>query len=480
MRLFHLLFATSLLVYFVWQARGSRIFLFGIPMLMLMAFSVFFDELKPFWMPGRLDMNTHIMIWLTIVWLICTGQVPLRPGRAREKRPFGPPLSMPEEAAVLAILLLTVISIALTGLRYEDMLTAVETAVPMLYLLAGYFMVRGIISHSSRPEVMRFIDALVVVNTLAAVLFIAHQGLHVSIYEGTEYRVLIVNGERLTRTFYFMPQLLILSLAVTFVRRRWNLWTYLIVAINLIAVWISYTRSLVLIVAAIALFVLAVRLLRRHEGGIAVRRLLSIAAVVAVVAVVAVAVFPTETSYFFERFGQTEQGQGTDKNLNIRRIKWDRTYEWAKEVDPVMGVGFASTSQHPYTASMLIMQSDIIWVPVLFWLGLAGVVAFAALYLLFALRAGTLLVRARGPDGDLWLMWLAVLFGSFAEGFVNWTLLNDARYPLGLWFFAVMGAEFARERVRQRAPAFAGEDAGTREDATAAEAALSAIEGGAA
>ena len=51
-----------------------------------------------------------------------------------------------------------------------------------IYLFVGYFLLRGMLCRASREDTLDFVKALVVVNTIAAGLFILHQGLHLPIY----------------------------------------------------------------------------------------------------------------------------------------------------------------------------------------------------------------------------------------------------------------------------------------------------------
>ena len=72
----------ALLMWFLWKARDNRLFILGIPVLMVMGPSVFFDLMRPFWTPGRLENTTHIMIWLVIAWAVI-----LWTGRRDPERP---------------------------------------------------------------------------------------------------------------------------------------------------------------------------------------------------------------------------------------------------------------------------------------------------------------------------------------------------------------------------------------------------------
>ena len=55
---------------------------------------------------------------------------------------------------------------------------------------------------------MRFVNAIVVVSTVAAGLFVVHQGLHIRIYSAEEYFQTVFRGQVITRTFVFMSPLL--------------------------------------------------------------------------------------------------------------------------------------------------------------------------------------------------------------------------------------------------------------------------------
>ena len=92
MRTLLLLVPLAAVAYFVWQSTKSRIFLLGIPFLQFFRQSVFFEELRPFWIPGRLTTVEVTTLWLILVWAVCTGW--LLPSRRAAgdsaRRPSGP------------------------------------------------------------------------------------------------------------------------------------------------------------------------------------------------------------------------------------------------------------------------------------------------------------------------------------------------------------------------------------------------------
>ena len=310
-----------LLVYFLWRSLRQRLFLLGLPFLMNMFYAVFFDKLTPFWVPSKWAPADHMMFWLFVTWVIYFDLLlPWRRRSLRETRLFGPRLSGPEEVVLIGLALYVVIEIGLTAVHYQDLGSALSQARVYLYLFAGYFLLRGIFCRAGRKETLDFIAAIVVVNTITAGLYVLHEGLHVgNIYVAvTEYQTLVFNGQVLTRSFYFMPQYLTLAVAYCVARRKWGLFWVGVLLVTLAAVWVSYTRALVLVVIVEIIVILAVRLLRAREGWAAVKRALQILAVLAVFVGAAVTLLPTQSAYLFSRFADTGSHGGVTRDTDLQ------------------------------------------------------------------------------------------------------------------------------------------------------------------
>ena len=436
-----------LLLFFFWRSFRERIFLLGIPFLMYMAQSVFFDRVKIFWIPARLQPADHLMLWLVLVWVVYFDL--LLPGRrSRETRLFGPRLLTPEEVLLAGFAAYCALEVGLTMLRFGDVATTLGQAKGFIYLFAGYFLLRGMLAHAGRTQTVHFLVALVGVNTLAALLFIAHQGLHLPIYDATEYQTITFMGQQLTRSFYFMPALLALATALSIAQRRWTVWWVAVFVVTLAALWISYTRSLLVIAVVEVVVILGARVLKSREAGLAVRRFLAIAAIVAVFVVAALVALPVQSGYLLSRIGMaTASGDVTqDANLQNRERKIDRIYAWITPESPLFGQGFAAPDQVSTAGDVEWMSADLVWVPVLYRLGVLGIAIVAALFFVYWWRALSLSISGRGDAEMLALVFLGSLVGLFLEGFVSWTILNPERYPLGLWLFAFAAAEACRRR----------------------------------
>lgn len=460
-----LILPALLLLWFVRRALAERVFLLGVPFLMYMARATFFDRLKPFWVPGRLEPADHLMLWLVVVWLLYFDLL-LPPRRRTVRRPapvFGPRIVLPEEGLLLVLAGLVALAWLLTVLRTGEAPAALAEAKGFAYLLVGYLLLRGILCHAGREATVRLLVALVAVNTVAAALFLLHQGLHVGIYDLTEYQVITFMGQRLTRSFYFMPPLLGLAVAVSVAQRAWSLRWLGVFAVTLAALWVSYTRSLLLIAAVEAAVVLALRLLRGRGAGWVLRRALAVVGVVAVFAVLAWTLLPVQSRYLAARVESTTAAGSVlaDTNLQNRARKLATTLSWVRDESVILGQGYVNAAQEPHAGDIEWMSADLVWVPVLYRLGLLGVAAVAALFAAALWRGAALALRPPPRAGDaaavptaaldaaglLPLVLTAVVAGLVLEGFVSWTFLNPERTPLGLWWLALLVAEAARRRA---------------------------------
>ena len=171
----------ALTLWFIWKARGNGLFLLGIPVLMVMGGSVFFENMKPFRVPGRFEPATLLMIWLAVVWVVTVARRRLHEAPVG---PFGAGHVLPEELPLIGVAVCVGVGTLAAFTASGDLANAANLASGALYLVLGYLLLRGIASRATRAETQEFLAAVVIVNTLACALFILDQGLHVPIYRG--------------------------------------------------------------------------------------------------------------------------------------------------------------------------------------------------------------------------------------------------------------------------------------------------------
>jgi len=446
----HIAVPWALLAVFLACALRWRIFLLGIPFLMCMGASVFFDTMRVFRTPGRFEGSVQVVLWLIVVWVLATGR--LLPKRASA----GPPTTrrrtfLPEELAVAALAALVLGHILVDAVLTADFAGAAGRGLGMLSMVAGYFFIRDIVGHATRHETIMFLAAVVLANTVATVLFILHQGLHVSIYTGLEYLAIVFQGKVITRTFWFAPPYVALTLAFVLARRRWTPGWSLVLLITVIGIWVSYTRSLLIVAVAALLLTLLAWQLKRPAAGRLLKRALGIA-------VVGLALFwgfatfiPTQTHYFEERLAglQPNPTTGTQDSSFIYRSQFlASTVAIVERSDVAFGVGFPPPADAPSTAQVEVWGADMAWILVVYRLGIAGVLVFVAMFIGFGARAFRLFMSGTGDREYLGLVFLAAIIASALLTGSSCGFMQPAVLPIGLWLFAFVAAEARRTELK--------------------------------
>jgi hypothetical protein len=156
-----------------------------------------------------------------------------------------------------------------------------------------------------------------------------------------------------------------------------------------------------------------------------------------------------QSRYLAARLGIVAVAGTTAANEDNLRVRADimRTVDrWIASPGRALGAGFGSKSRDPHYDLVRDLGSDLVWVPLLYRVGVVGVIAFAALFAAAVWRALRLSLTAVGDAEVMALLLLGVVLGVFLQGFVSWTVLDPWRYPMGLWFLALLVAETCRRR----------------------------------
>ena len=448
-RALSLLVPWALLGLFVYKALHTRIFLLGVPFLIYMDSSVYFDSMRIFHTPGRLSGYLQLLGWLVITWALIVQPF----GAARDQPAPGQPLRaaaphrtfLVEEIALLAIAALALSHAAAIFSQTGDLGDAAGRALPTLTMIIGYYLVRDIVARTPAADMMRFVATLVLVSALASGLYVVHEGLHISVYPGADYYQTYFEGSLITRTFTFAPRFGLVFLAVAFIAaaRRWTLAWGAVLAITLLGVWVSYTRSLLFAVGvAVALSVLAYEL-KHPSSRRLTRRLVLTVCLAGVAAFTLFAVLPTQSRYFEQRLSSLNGSQGVraDSSFFYRATRLSYTVSLLeRNGDLTFGEGFPTARQDPNAPSVAVWGEDMAWLLVLYAFGLAGVVAFAALFVGFGARALWLFKRATDRDSEhLALTCFAALVAVLLTSLISRSFMEPTVLPMSLWLFAFVG-----------------------------------------
>ena len=449
MGLLRLAIPAALLLWFLWKARSNALFLLGIPVLMVMRGSVFFENMAPFWKPGRFDPVTLLMIWLVLVWAVTVAR---RSGSdGTQVTLFGAGRILPEELPLIGIAVLIGVHTLGAFASSGDLATAATQAAAVFYLVLGYALVRGIASRATRAETEEFLAAVVIANTVACGLFVLHQGLHLPIYLGQANITYHSGGQTISRATTFSPVLNLLALGFVLAKRRWTPGWMAVLAITLLAILVSLTRTLLL--AAVLGLVIAVvaRELTRPDFNRFARRVGAIVAASAIVVVGFSRLTPAYWSYLLKRLTEftSAAGQGAQvQNWEVRAVHWDAVVRVVARIDLLFGAGFARPGSVTVNPDYYNWTSDMTWVPIIYMLGIAGLILFGLLLAGFMARALTLSMRQPELRRELCLAYFITLALTVVMGFQMWTFMQPSDYPMGLWIFAFIAVEALRPAER--------------------------------
>ena len=443
MGLVRLALPAALALWFIWKARRNGLFLLGIPVLMVMKGSVFFQNLTPFWKPGRIAPVTLMMGWLVLVWIVTIA----RRSRLDDSPigPFGISRILPEELPLLGIAVIigayTIVSFAATG----DLANAASLAAPTFYLFLGYLLVRGTVSRATRSETQEFLAAVVIVNTLACALFVLDQGLHLPIYLGQPNITYLYAGQDITRATVFSPAFNLLALGFVLAKRKWTAGWMVVLAITLVAILVSLTRTM-LVAAAVALVIAIIaRELTRPDFSRVARRAGGVVLGGAMVVIAFRMVAPFYWRYLLKRFGEFTSGSGVQvQNWHVRAIHWDAVERVVAKSSLLFGVGFPQPASNPVDSHVYLWSSDMTWLPIMYRFGFVGLILIGLLFAGFIARALWSSFRPPELHRELALTYFITLVLTVIMGFQDWTFMSPLAYPLGLLIFALMAVEALR------------------------------------
>jgi hypothetical protein len=438
-----------LALWFVWKARRNPLFLLGIPVLMVMRGSVFFENAKPFWMPGRFDPVVLLMAWLGVVWAVTVARRSTLDGRRIGL--FGSGGVLLEEIPLVVIgVLIAVHTVGSFG-GSGDLTDAVSLASSTSYLLVGYLLLRGIACRMTRAETYEFVGAVVVVNTIACGLFVLDQGLHLPIYLGAANITYLYGGQDISRATTYAPVFNLLALAFVLAKERWSVGWLTVLAITLLADLVSLTRTS-LIAAVLGLVIgIAARELRQPDSSRVIRRAGAIALGAAVAVLGFSRIAPAYWAVLLQRFREftSSSSPGRVENWAVRVLHWDLVERVVAKGDLVFGLGFPQPGSNPVDTHVYLWSADMTWLPIMYFFGIFGLVVFGLLLAGFIVRALKLSLRPPELRRELSLTYFITIVLTVVMGFQMWTFMQPSVYPMGLLVFAFAAAEALRPTAEQ-------------------------------
>ena len=428
-----------ILLYFIIKGNKQFFFFLAVPFLIFMSNSIFFENAKPFQIPGSLH-SVLIFIWLVLLWLL--SKIVTKHKIRRESTNIRLNAT---DLCIIGLIIISIIGLVRTVNSYYPMITGVinefflETS-----LLFAYFIIKDWIS-SSKPEViLEFLYALVVINSLAALLFLLHQGLHLNIYTVEEYLSESFDGQEITRTFWFMPQFLFFSVAFLLVfKKKYSLLSIPLLIINLSAIIITYTISAIIITMIILILYFLLTGLKERRLGSAFGNLLKYAIMAIAGFFLMSKLLPVNMNYLLSRVSEHTESQYTLKEPNDMDVRLTNTKLMISKIDrdkKLLGMGPITEKQSPKVTEMKGNTADTAWSGVIFYWGFIGLSLFFLIFLFSSIQAFNFYMKIDGVTSDLALMLFLFIISQFIDSFDSWTFLSGHGIAIGLWYFAVLSA----------------------------------------
>jgi len=426
------------ILFFLVKGLKHPIYFLGILFLIFMSESIFFENVGLFKIPGRFG-TARMLMWMIIFWIL-----PILV-RIYSDENVGFILRRLNilDYFIIGLMLISLLGLIIVLVEYSKITGVFVEFFTLLSLFAGYLIIKFWSSHY-QPEVLKdFLFSLVIINTIASVLYILHQGLGIKIYQLPEYSEEYIQGATITRTFWFMPQFLIFSVAFTLVfRKKGSFLLTVLLIINLLAIFITYTRSA--LINAVIIFILYSILV-----GLKKRRLVLVLKNVLIYCLMAIfglvilsKALPTSTQFFMSRFDELSSSSKSfqPNNLEYRFIMTGYVISNIDQNKIVFGEGPVTVTQSATVPAMKLATSDMVWTGVIFRWGFTGLILFILLYVFSIVISFNLYMKSEGIISDFALMLLLYIISQIIESFVSWTFMSGHGFATGLWYFAMLSA----------------------------------------
>jgi len=412
---------------------------------MFMSNSIFFENAKPFQIPGSLSDQLPL-IWLFILWIfskISNNRFIKKTSNTKLKEISKSTIDG-TGLLIVALIIISIVGLIKNVSNYYPMITGVVGEFfAYTSLLFAFFIIKNWISSNNLEVVIEFLYWLVVINSIAALLFILHQGLHFNIYTTPEYSSESFQGQEITRSFWFMPQFLFFSVAFLLVFKNKYSFSIALLVINLSAIIITYTISAIIITILILILYFGLKGLKNGRLGSTLGNLIKYAIMAIAGLFIMAKLLPANMNYLLSRISEHTDSQYVLKEPNDMDVRFSNTKLMIAKIDRdkrMFGMGPITEEQAPKVIEMKANTADTVWSGVIFYWGFVGLAIFALIFLFSSIQAFNFYMKFDGLTSDLAFVLLLYIISQMIDGFDSWTFLSGHGITIGLWYFAVLSA----------------------------------------
>lgn len=437
MEIIRQIFPYLLVLFFIIKANKSPLYLLGIPFLMFMSNSIFFENARLFNIPGRYQLQLGFF-WLIPLWIFA---------KIISKKKLKNLVNKSNlniiDYFIYCLIIITFIGLAATVTEYYPILKNVLLEfLTIISILLVYFILKDWFSNNEPQVILNFLYSLVVVNSIASFLYILHQGFHFNIYVAIEYMTESFQGKEITRTFWFMPQFLFFSIVFLLVfARKYSFITITLLTVNILAIVITYTISSVAIAIIIFLIYLILKGLKQGRLGNVFKNIFIYALIGISGVFILSKLLPANVNYLLSRITEHTDSQYTTKEPNDMEFRLTNSLDVISKMDydkKILGMGPVTEFQSSKILEMKQNTADTVWSGVILHWGFVGLAIFILIYFVSGLKAFNYFMKNQGVISDFALMILLYIISQFIEGFVSWTFLSGHGVTIGLWYFALL------------------------------------------
>lgn len=439
-QLFTKLLPYILLFYFLYRSVNEPIYIIGVPFLMFFRNSLFIEKVQLLQYPYDERSDIFLIAWLTVCWAFFL----IRSKKNPDNETYDNfKISGVNVLDYCIIFLMVISAIGLTTVLSEYYIindVYIEFLI-LISLFLGFFIMKSVVKQTERKVLAEFLFHIVLINSIASVLYILHQGLHIVIYQGEELFVEVVQGETITRTFWFAPVLWYFSIFYLLVFKNLKSLPILgLLAINILSLFLSYSRSaLLMVLLLVFLYYILIAWKNRDYTGLVKK--LALIFFFGIVFFQGVSYFlPANTNYFMNRFDDI-QIDPNDKQSNTLVQRFTNTGEVIGDITDrklIFGFGPVTETQLSLVENMRAVTADMVWTGVIFRWGYSGMVLFIILYLASIIKAFNLFKHGEGIMSDFGLLFLLIILSQVITSFVSWSFLSPTRFALGLWYLGML------------------------------------------
>ena len=433
-----------LLFYIILKARSEPIFLLGIPFLQLFYMPLFTKYLLIFQKPGSFNASLRGLIVLMAISFTINHLIRVRFVSYRNivcKR------TVLVDIPIYALITILILHLFIGFTKNLGVSSMIDESKPFTYMLIGFFLIKNILTKFNSESHDKLLKLFVYINSFSALLFILHQGFGITIYPFQEYFSTTIGLTKITRSFSFMPPILFFSIAYLSLKPRLKLYDTALLALNILAVIISFTRSLI-ITAGILILLCFIFRQHKHKPSIKItQNYLYILCTLLLSFVILIQFLPARYQFLLDRFNIDSNHEASSNPLerisNIQNVK-SRTNRISSSLslligkEKIFGLGFPS--QYVDQRISYSDSSDSSWVIILIKTGILGGIIFLALYLLY------IYYGLKNSSFDSVSVALSIaLIGSLITSFISgWELFHPHHQVLSLWMFAFLRARIIK------------------------------------